>query len=109
RLTRSFYEITEDYINATSSSLEERIDLSSALRIYIKAGQSEIIGTNDFAENYMSVEKRDDYIMFCEEKDPVISSFKKDDTLIKNRIKNSTFKFSNEVKIIYPSIDGNTP
>ncbi|HDS6402206.1 TPA: nucleoid-associated protein [Morganella morganii subsp. morganii] len=109
RLTRSFYEITESYINENSESIEERIDLSSALRIYLKTEQSEIIGTNDFSEKYMAVDKRDDYISFCEEKDPVISSFKKDDSLIKNKIKSSTFKFSNEVKIIYPSINGDSP
>lgn len=34
---------------------------------------------------------------------------KNDDTLIKNKIKNATFKFSNEVKIIYPSVDGQSP
>lgn len=55
----------------------------------------------------MPVSKRDDYIAFCEEIDPVITSFKKDDALIKNRIKISTYKFSNEVKITYPpSLDG---
>ncbi|ELC8015254.1 nucleoid-associated protein [Escherichia coli] len=109
RLTKSFYEITENYIQDNCDSLEERIDLLHALRIYIKTGQSDIIGTTDFSENYMPVEKRDDYIMFCEEKNPQISSFKKDDTLIKNKIKNATFKFSNEVKIIYPSVDGQSP
>ncbi|GAB7202809.1 hypothetical protein OS21_15600 [Dickeya oryzae] len=48
---------------------------------------------------YLSVKK----------KNPVISSFKKDDALIRNKIKSCTFKFSNEVKIIYPSINGDSP
>ncbi|MGE4838601.1 nucleoid-associated protein [Yersinia enterocolitica] len=109
RLTRSFYEITEDYINENCKSIEEKIDLSSALRIYIKTEQSEIIGTNDFSEKYIPVAKRDDYISFCEEKNPIISAFKKDDTLIRSKIKSSTFKFSNEVKIIYPSVNGDSP
>ncbi|MBX9243086.1 hypothetical protein K6310_28140, partial [Klebsiella pneumoniae] len=76
RLTRSFYEATEKYINEHCKSIEEKIDLTNALRTYIKIGQSEIIGTNDFSEQYMPVSKRDDYIAFCEEIDPVITSFK---------------------------------
>ncbi|GAB7194850.1 hypothetical protein [Dickeya oryzae] len=70
RLTRSFYEITEEYINENCSSPEEKIDLTSALRIYIKTEQSEIIGTGDFSEKYIPIGKRDDYISFCEEKKP---------------------------------------
>lgn len=102
RLTRSFYEATEKYINEHCKSVEEKIDLTNALRTYIKLGQSEIIGTTDFSEQYMPVSKRDEYIEFCEEIDPVITSFKKDDSLIRNKIKLSTFRFSNDVKITYP-------
>ncbi|HHX0702400.1 MULTISPECIES: nucleoid-associated protein [Enterobacterales] len=109
RLTRSFYEITDEYINEKSDSLEEKIDLAGALRIYLKTEQSEIIGTSDFSKKYIPIEKRDDYVSYCQDKNTTISSFKKDNALIKNRIKSSTLKFSNEVKIIYPAVDGDSP
>lgn len=62
-----------------------------------------------FQKKYIPIEKRDDYVSYCQDKNPIISSFKKDNALIKNRIKSSTLKFSNEVKIIYPAVDGDSP
>lgn len=103
KLTKEFYNYTKDFIDSYIDDSEIKYDLNYALYTYLKTSQSSIVKITEFAEMYISEEKRDQYNSYMETKHFPSNAIPKDITLLATRLKKRRLKFSTDVSISGPS------
>jgi hypothetical protein len=103
KLTKDFFTFTKEYIDSLSVDDDEKLDLNSGLYSYLKVEKTNTIKASEFAERYIPVEKRDDYVNFIEEKGIPLRGITKDLGYLKYKLKRRKLSFSSSVKIIAPS------
>ena len=105
KLTQDFYTLTKDFINDLPITEQERLDLNYGLYTYLKVSTSSLISISDFAKDFVQPELRDPYSNYMKQNNFPTISINKDITYIKNKLRNRTIHFTNNVKIIAPSSD----
>lgn len=102
KLTQVFFELTRQFIDSTDLSDEDKIDVHEALRVTLKSSEA-TISVNDFAQNHLPQEKRQDYELFMQQKEFPQHAVNKDIEYIKNYLRRRrTYQFNNGVTIITP-------
>lgn len=103
KLTKDFFNYTQEYIYGLNIIEEEKIDYSTALFSYIKLNQSGEINIMDFATEYLEEKHIDTYRNFMTEKGLPDISFHKDITLIRSKLRKRSLRFSSGIRVIAPS------
>lgn len=67
KLTKDFFEFTKSFIGSASLSEEQKFDARDALRVDLKS-TSPIISASDYADAYLPVDVRSDYLRYMEQK-----------------------------------------
>lgn len=103
KLTRDFFTYTKEFIESLEISDEEKLDLNSGLYTYLKVDKSSIIKASEFAERYISTDKRDEFVNYLEEKEFPLRGVSKDISYLQYKLRRRRLSFSSNVKIIAPS------
>lgn len=103
RTTKQFYDVTRNFINDMDIPEEKRSDIHTALAVYLKQEQTEIVNPTEFASRHFDVETCDSYSAFLEDKGLPATSFTKDIEYISNRLKTRNLAFSQNIKITAPA------
>lgn len=103
KLTRDFFTFTKEYIESLDLKDEEKLDLNSSLYTYLKVDNTSIIKASEFAERYLSTDKRDAYVNYLEEKKIPLRGITKDLSYLQHKLRRRRLSFSSNVKIIAPS------
>lgn len=103
RMTKKFYEATNDFISDLDIPEEEKSGYMNALVTYIKVNKSSAISASEFAGTYFDVDTRDNFIVYMSGSDLPTTAFTKDIEHIKDRLKTRKIKFKNNVKITAPA------
>lgn len=96
QLTKSFFQQHQEYFDTLDIDSEERKDLKTHLYSYLKLDQ-DYISTTDFADNYISGERRPSYMQFMREHDLPERAIEKDLSLVESSLKNRQIRFRNGV------------
>ncbi|MBS7132440.1 MAG: nucleoid-associated protein [Clostridium sp.] len=102
-VTREFYEATKEIINIMDISDDEKIDLNMGLYTYIKSSVNATISVDEFSNQYIKDELRDNYQQAMREKGIPDTAINKDLTFLNSRLKQRRIKFTSEVSITAPS------
>lgn len=102
-LTRNFYEFTKAYINDADLTDEEKVDLNTALYVYLKNDQSNVVESATFAETYVPEGNRDGYLEYLESKGFPDHAVSKDVALLSGKLRQRRITFSSNVKILAPA------
>lgn len=103
RTTKQFYDVTCKFINDMDISEENRSDIHTALVVYLKQEQTEVINPTDFASRHFDVETCDSYSVFLIDNSLPSSSFTKDTQYILGRLKTRKLSFSQNIKLTAPA------
>ena len=96
QLTKSFFQQHQKYFDTLDVDSDERKDLKTHLYSYLKLDQ-DYISTTDFADNYISAERRPSYMQFMTEHDLPEGAIEKDLSLVESSLKNRQIRFGNGV------------
>lgn len=103
KLTRDFFTHTKEFIELLDIKDEEKLDLNSCLYTYLKVDKTNIIMASEFAERYISKDKRDEFVNYLEQKGLPLRGITKDLSYLQYKLKKRRLSFSSNVKIIAPS------
>ncbi|MEX0084817.1 nucleoid-associated protein [Clostridium butyricum] len=101
-ITMNFYEYTKKFINELDISDEEKIDLNSTLRTYVKSAINTTINVDEFASEYLAEDFRDDYKLNMEECNIPLTTIAKDTTFLKHKLRERRIKFTNDFTLVGP-------
>ncbi|WP_289128278.1 nucleoid-associated protein [uncultured Clostridium sp.] len=101
-ITSNFYDYTKRFINGLDISDEEKIDLNSSLRTYVKSEINTTISVDEFASEYLSEDFRDEYKSKMEELNIPLTTISKDTTYLKNKLRERRIKFTNDFTLVGP-------
>lgn len=101
--TKKFYDFTKLYINDLDKSEEEKINLNSALLVYLNS-QSQTISVSEFGNEHLPNELRDLYNRYMLSKGLPENNFHKEVGFITRKLKTRKLMFSNNTKIISPVV-----
>lgn len=105
KLTLDFYNHTNEFINQSPSSENDKLGFNYALYTYLKVSQNNYVEIGDFADSFLPSDIRDDYRSFMEEKGFPQTAVLKDLSYLKNILRYRTIRFTTNVKISAPSQD----
>lgn len=100
--TKDFFNYTNQFIQNLNVNDEKKLDLTSSLITYLKVDQNTQINVMEYADRYLTNRQKDDYRNFMGENNVPLISFRKNISLITNKLKRRLIKFTNNVKIILP-------
>lgn len=104
RTTKKFYEEASSFIESLDFPAEKKSDLHNALTTYLKVNTSSTINSLEFASNYFSdIDMQDEFNSHMSRAGIPSTSFTKDTTYIKSKLKFRRINFSKNVKIIAPA------
>jgi hypothetical protein len=103
KMTRDFYNLTKDFINASDLTDEIKYDLNHGLYTYLKVSQDNVIRPRAFAEQFMPRDMRDGYLDHLRDNKFPNRTINKDISLLKNRLRIRRLWFSSDVKIVGPA------
>lgn len=98
-ITKNYYEATERYINEKVTSPEQKGILINHL-ISDLTDQNDFISPTNFAKRALEVEKRDEYLQYLKDSGVVTGNFKKENSLIENKIKKVQYNFSSGIFVL---------
>ena len=101
-ITSNFYDYTKKFINSLDISDEEKIDLNSSLRTYVKSEINTTISVDEFASEYLTEDFRDEYKYNMEELNIPLTTICKDTTYLKNKLRERRIKFTNDFTLVGP-------
>lgn len=101
--TRDFFEYSKTFIKESSLPTTKKVDLHNALYTYLKTDQSETIQVSSFAESYLDIEIRDDFVSYMESRQMPLTAIPKDISLLKTKLRLRKMNFSSSIKITGPS------
>ena len=103
-LTKDFYNYTKEFITSKSGfNGDQIVDCMSALFVYLKTDTNPNINVREFATTYFpNTEIIDEFSRFMEQKRIPLNNIRKDNSLIKDKLKNRKIKFSNAVLVTAP-------
>lgn len=96
--TKKFYDLTTTFIQTFEDNIK-RAEYTQHLNSYLFK-KSHNISANQFAEDYMETEDKDNYNKYLKEKSFRLSEFPKDNSYIENKIKTITMEFYNGISIV---------
>lgn len=102
-VTKEFYEATKDIINNMDITDDEKVDLNMGLYTYVKSPVNATISVDEFANQYLKEEMRDNYHYCMQEKGIPNTAISKDLGYLNSRLKQRRIKFTSEVSITAPS------
>ena len=94
--TRDFYEETKRFIDSMGLSPRKKVDLRGHLVSYLKSEKSRI-SVSEFAETYLSSERRNAYQASMKEQGIPDTAISKDTSLVKSRLRKQTLRFSSSI------------
>jgi hypothetical protein len=103
KLTNDFFYNTRDYIENLPIEYLDKLDLHDSLYSYLKVSQSNIIGINGFAQDYLAPELRDGYRAHMVDKKFPENAVTKDLEYLKNKLRKRQVHFTSQVSITAPS------
>ena len=100
-LVLKFFNYTKVFIHAHYSEREE-VDVRNALILYMLASSASVISAEEFADIYMSADKKDAYMKFMSHKHFPHRRFHKDLARVKSLLKSNTVRFHSGIEISVP-------
>ena len=101
KLTRKFFEGTKGYIDKAFSDPVERVAYRGHLVSYLKS-QKRQISCKEFADDYLPKAHRLSFLRQMKESGFPGNSVSKDNSLIENRLRKSSMRFSSKLMIVGP-------
>ncbi len=103
-LTKDFFNYTKEFItNKSALSGNQKVDVMSALYVYMKVQTDRHINVGDFADAYLSTPSlKDAYKNFMASKKVPATDIVKDLSMIQSKLKKRRIKFSNSVDVYAP-------
>lgn len=98
-LTKVFFEVTQEYINKKIESPEQKGVLINHLFSEL-TNQVRTINLAEFARRVLTVEQRDDYLLYIKENGVTVGSFSKDCTMIESKLKKIQIVFNCGISIV---------
>jgi hypothetical protein len=104
-LTKEFFNYTQEFINKKSDlSGKEKVEVMSALYVYMKVRTDPHLNINDFADTYLSTAaQKDAYKNFMASKNVPAIDIVKDLSMISNKLKKRRLRFSNSIDVYAPA------
>lgn len=99
--TKYFYEATEDFINEKIEDPMLRAQYYGHVVSELQS-QTPTVSTEQFAETYLPVEIRQEYVEHLEAKE-VPANFPKNNELINKRLKKTMYEFNSGIRVIAPN------
>ncbi len=102
KLTQDFFELTRNFIDTSSVSENEKLDLNEALRSELRSNDA-TLSIAEFAKKHISEELRPQYESFMQQKGFPQNSVIKDTNYIKAKLRRRRkYVFNNNVWIVTP-------
>lgn len=102
KITQDFYEVTRDFINSSSLTQENKLELHEALRSELRSNKT-TLNINSFADEHFPEEIKCDYKKLVASKKLPENSFIKDNDYILSKLKRrSRLVFSNDIWMSVP-------
>lgn len=99
--TKKFFDITQEFINGSNMSSEEKNAVVTHL-VSNLTNNSGTINPQYFAENCIDIQYADDYLNLLVEKEVGSRSFIKNISMISNKLKQSEYVFCSGIKVTAP-------
>lgn len=100
RTTKLFFDETKNFISDLEIPSDEKVELMSALTVYLKVQTSATVSTDDFSKTYFYDPKvQDEYGEYMAEKGVPVIAFTKDIKHIEKELKTRRIKFGASVSI----------
>jgi len=103
-LTKDFFNYSKDFITQKSTLAgQQKVDIMSALYVYMKVRADNVLNVNDFAQAYFPTpDLKDSYKAFMASKRVPATDIPRDLTMIASKLRKRRIKFSNSVDIYAP-------
>lgn len=98
QLTKEFFERHQQYFDTLDIDSERRKDLKTHLYSYLKS-ERDLIHTAEFANEYLSDNRRASYLEFMDEHDVPDRGIEKDLSLVESSLRNRQIRFKNGVTL----------
>jgi nucleoid-associated protein YejK len=108
KLTQDFYLNTKQFINSSNLDFEQKNELGTALFTYLKVSQEQIVHVESFADEYLPIEEKENYVQYMEAKSFPAHAISKDLTYLLKKLRQRKITFTNNVKIIAPAENFNS-
>lgn len=100
RTTRDFYEAATTFIDESSEEQSKKIELKSALTVYIKVEKSTTMSVNEFSGKYLDEGMKKPFKKYMQEKGVPDGNFAKNITLIRGKLTTRKIKFSHGIALL---------
>ncbi|MEB2776381.1 nucleoid-associated protein [Algoriphagus sp. D3-2-R+10] len=96
--TKKFYDLTTTFIQTIDEPIK-KAKYTQDLNSYLQKNSSRI-SANEFADDYMETNEKDNYNQYLKEKNFRMSEFPKDNSFIERKIKTITMLLTNDIAVI---------
>jgi hypothetical protein len=101
-LTRSFFDLTREFILQLSMGPDVKDDLLTSLYTYLKVDQTPTIQVNSFSTAYLPNEAQDDYANYMRSKSFPLTAVQKDIADLKGQLRKRRVRFSGSIELTAP-------
>ena len=102
RQTKTFFELTKNFINTLDVPEPQKIDLNTSLYTYLKVDQAPTFDRTAFANQYMPPDMRDTYTNYMERNNFPATVVAKDLADLGTQLRRRSFVFESDIRLSAP-------